>query len=398
MDPSLKIALINLINATCNTPESFCKLIGLSLDRKLDTDAESSIVELGKSLADEGHEITIFISDDFKPEISLKSKNLKIDYLPTKYKSVFPPAFIPFTPSLYRKLRINDFNVIQTSDYFQLSTIISVLASLNKKTKIVVWQDLNNFPRFPGWLIIKIYNNSIGKLLQYRINLFIPKTKKSQIFLKYCKVKSDKISKVIPTGVNTKVFKPQHDSKFNLGNIENRRIILCVARLHKQKGLEYLIKAMTYVIKEYPSALLIIKGNGNLLDELENLIGKLSLTNHVRIMSSFLNRSDLVKLYNTCEFTVLPSLFETFGFVILESMACGKPIISTNIDGPREIILENDIGYLAEPESPEELSDKIILMLKLTNERMKMGLNARKLAVEKYDWNSLARKFIEAYR
>lgn len=393
----MRIALINLINATCDTPNSFCGLIGLSLDRKINTDAESSIVELGKSFAKEGHDVTIFISDEFKPETSLKSKNLKIEYLPTKFKTVFPPAFIPFTPSLYYKLKENNYDVIQTSDYFQLGTIISVLASLNKKTKVVVWQDLNNFPRFPGGLIIKIFNNTLGRLVQHRISLFIPKTNTSRLFLLKSKVKISKIYRTIPTGVDTNVFKPQSNTKFDLKIIENKRVILCVARLHEQKGLEYLIKSIVYVKKEHPNILLIIKGNGNLLNELKTLIEKLSLTDNVYIFTSFLNRKDLVNLYNISEFTVLPSIFETFGFVILESMACGKPIISTNIDGPREIILNNDVGYLVESKSSEELSEKIILMLKLTEVRKKMGLNARELAVKKYEWNSLAKEFIEAH-
>lgn len=394
----MKIALVNLINATCDTPDSLCGLIGLSFKKKMKNDFESSIVELGISFANYGHEVTIFISDNYKPEKSLIYDNLKIEYLPTKLKSIFPPAFIPFTPSLYKKLRESNFDIIQSSDYFQIGTIISVIASLNKKTDVFVWQDLNNFPRFPGGLIIKLFCYSFGRLFQKRIKLLIPKSNSSCIFLNRCKVKGNKIYDVVPTGVDTNIFKPK--MKLNqIFNIDrNKRVILCVARLHKQKGLEYLIKAMKIVTNNIPDVVLVIKGNGELLTDLQDLIDNLGLSENVYIHESFIERDLLVDLYNYSEFTVLPSVFETFGFVILESMACGKPVIATNINGPAEIISNKNVGYLVTPMSSEDLAEKIISLLYDNHLKEKMGLNARNLVLQKYSWSIISTKFIEVYK
>lgn len=388
----MKIAIINPINATTDTPASFSKLLGLSYNSSIKNDIETSIVELGLAFVQFGHDVTIFISDQYIPEITSYNNKITINYLPTILKIIFPPAFIPFMPSLYKYIKKGRFDVILTVDFFQFGTILAILANINRKSKIFVWQDLNNYPRFPGGLLIKIFNKSIGRLFQRGILGFIPKTNSSAKFLLDSGIKKDKLLAKIPTGVNTNIFFPIIDkNSFNFYNI------VTIARLHEQKGLKYLILAMKEVIKDFPNTKLLIKGRGPQFSELIELIKKESLCNSITIDTSYSSREDLVSLYNNCSIIVVPSIFETIGFVLLEGMACGKPIIASNINGPNEIVIHNKTGFLFESKNQFELAKYIIYCLQNKNTLNKMGILARELVIYHYEWNVIAKQFLKQF-
>ena len=395
----MKIALINLINYTVDVPKSFRDLFGLTATKKIQCDKNTSIVELGIALSNLGHDVIIYISDAYQPEISHKKENLQIKYLPTKLNFLFPPAFIPFCPSLFKELYRQNFDVIQTVDFFQSGTIMSLILSLIKKTKVVIWQDLNNYPRFPGNLIVKLYNFSLGLIFLNRIKMIIPKSDSAKRFLLECKIYHHKIYHVIPSGVNSHQFLPLKEADLEDLNIKkaNNKFVLSVARLHPQKGLEYLIPTMQEVVKEVPNVVLLIKGDGIEYERLQNIITKLSLEPFVLIIRANFDRDKLVKLYNFCEFTVLSSIYETIGFVVLESLSCEKPVIVTDINGPREIVSGNDVGYIVKPRSSKELAKAIVKLLKNDAERSRMGMNGRKLILAEYDWEIIADQFVAAY-
>lgn len=395
----MKIALVNLINYTIDVPKSLKDLFGLTSTKIIPTDKNTSIVELGAALADLDHEVFIYISDVFKPETSYVKEKLHIQYLPTKLKFIFPPAFIPFCPSLLRELSREDFDVVLTMDHFQSGTLMSLIMSLLKKTKVVIWQDLNNFPRFPGDLVIKFYNYSLGLVIMKYAKIIIPKSDSARNFLLKCRVDPQKIHGIIPTGVNSQIYMPLTNVDIKDFPIKDKKqkMILSVARLHPQKGLEYLIAAMPDVIKECPDSILLIRGDGTEFDKLQSQIKGLSLESSVFIHQCYYCQEQMVKLYNSCFLTVLASIYETFGFVILESLACGKPVIVTDIDGPREIVKGKEVGYIVPPRSPKELADAIINLLKDDDERSRMGMNGRKLILSEYDWKIIAQRFIAAF-
>ena len=123
-------------------------------------------------------------------------------------------------------------------------------------------------------------------------------------------------------------------------NMDNRyKYIVTVGRLHHQKGQWHLIKAFSYVKKVNPNVKLIILGKGPLQSELKKLVVKLNLEDDI-IFLGYLKYHH--KLLEKCDLFVFPSLVEGLGNALLEAMACGLPIISTDcLSGPREIIAPN---------------------------------------------------------
>ncbi len=395
----MKIALINLITATVSVPRNMLSVMGLSPAKQLETDEGVMIVELSRALAEHGHQVTVYASDVFKPKHSVSTRGLSIKYLRTYLKWLFPPAIFPFTFGLLHELRRNNFDVIQTTDFLQWGTTLSAMSMVSRNTPIVVWQGLYEI-KSPLWMLIhKIYDKTLGKLIQRKITRFIAKSNASISFLRRNGIPSDKIQGVVPVGVNTSIFHPMESSYFRerLGIEHDVPLILTVARLHPNKGLEYLVKAMDYVVREEPKAILIIKGDGPLKNKLENLVWKLRLEQNVKLSTSFISHEEMALLYASCDFTVLPSIIEPFGFVVLESMACKKLVIASNVGGLRDILGDEKAGILVEPRNPKILAEKIIFLIRNPLVKKRMGAEALKIAKVRYDWNEVAKLFISTY-
>ena len=210
---------------------------------------------------------------------------------------------------------------------------------------------------------------------------------------------------IIPNGVNIKKFNPKVQSK-NLKQelgVLNRKTILFVGRLEREKGLEYLIKAMVLVKNYEKDAYLLVIGSGILERPLKRLVRKLGLTECVTFLGP-VSSENMPLYYAICDVHVTPSIvtrtfIEPFGMVYIEAMASGKPSIAFDIPAAvRDIIVNGETGYLVPEKSVEALANKICELLHDYEKRMEMGKKARERVVNYYDMNIIAEKWIEAFR
>ncbi len=130
-----------------------------------------------------------------------------------------------------------------------------------------------------------------------------------------------------------------------------------VGRLETQKGYTYLLDAIPMVLAVNPDTDFYVMGEGSLHQELEEKAARLGITGRVHFLG---NRADVPFLLQELDLFVLPSLWEGFPTVILESMVCKVPVIATDIPGTRELIQPNHNGWLVPPENPPALADAII--------------------------------------
>jgi glycosyltransferase involved in cell wall biosynthesis len=151
--------------------------------------------------------------------------------------------------------------------------------------------------------------------------------------------------------------------------IQGQRTIGMVARLAAEKGVEYLVEAMPEILKAYPVARVLHVGQfQNVLGE-ENYARKLTpliqaLGDHWTFLG-ILPPAELTAFYQLCEVTVLPSTnsTESFGIVQVESMACGTPVVASDIPGVREPVKLTGMGRLAAPANAHALAQAIIEIL-----------------------------------
>jgi len=149
--------------------------------------------------------------------------------------------------------------------------------------------------------------------------------------------------------------------------------VLFIGRLSREKGLKTLLTAWKEVQAEIPEAELRIVGDGPMREELQSLSEGLNV--------SFAGRIEGDQLYREIEaarFTVLPSeCYETFGRVVIESYACGRPVMVSNIGGPAELVRAGETGVLFTPGNAEALAAKVLELLRDSDVLAQMGRKAR---------------------
>lgn len=153
-----------------------------------------------------------------------------------------------------------------------------------------------------------------------------------------------------------------------------RRYLLSIATHNEKKGLDVLIRAFAHVARLDPNLDLFLVGDGPLRSQLEELARSLSLEARVRFLGSR-DRPEIATLLHGCELFVLPSKSEPFGIVILEALACRKPVVATKTGGIPEIIQSGVNGILVEPERPGELAHAISTVL--TDQNLRRNISER---------------------
>ena len=210
---------------------------------------------------------------------------------------------------------------------------------------------------------------------------------------------SDEKFEVIPPGVDLEIFKPSGKDGTLLKELSlpnDGKIILTVCRLSHEKNLEMLIRAFNKVDRK--NTYLVIVGAGIERPYLEQLVKRLNLTNKTRFVG---NRSDVERFYSIADVFVLPSTYEGFGQVFLEAMASGVPCIGLKPDYPNvivacdEIIRDGRTGYLAEPYSIGDLSEKMEKIISNDSLRDKLKMESRKICEEEYTWEKCVGSLLE---
>lgn len=171
-------------------------------------------------------------------------------------------------------------------------------------------------------------------------------------------------------------------------------VVGIVGRLDVIKGHKYIIQAWPSVMLAFPSAQLKVAGTGPLHHELE----KLSLSLGIRPMVQFLGSiEDMVQFYRTINLLVVPSLSESFGMTILEAMACGVPVIASDVGGVSEIVIHEWNGLLVAGESPDALAQAILRLC--SDHNLRRGIISNGLTtVGPYKEDAFIHRHMELYK
>ncbi|WP_454099197.1 glycosyltransferase family 4 protein [Metabacillus sp. SLBN-84] len=172
--------------------------------------------------------------------------------------------------------------------------------------------------------------------------------------------------------------------------------IFAAGRLVPEKGFGVLLAAMPEILKRFPEIRLMIAGDGPFRSEYEKLAKELNVQNHV-IFLGFLDDAPLHIFFKNCEMTVVPSLYEPFGMISLESMAAGKLTIASDTGGLKEIIRHRENGLLFERGNSEALTSAILEAL--TNKKWADRLAKEGLSdvSRRFSYDLFAEQVIEVY-
>ena len=191
----------------------------------------------------------------------------------------------------------------------------------------------------------------------------------------------DKKFHIIPMGARLDRFKPKDNTKSRkqLNLPKGKKIILFVGHLFTRKGVEYLIKAMKIITKKEKNILCLIIGRGDLDSGLRKLASDLDLCGNITFLGMRTN-DEVADYMNACDLFVLPSLNEGLPVVLCEALACGKPVVATNVAGTPELV-NSDVGFLVKPKDVSELAEKIILAMNRKWNKKKLLARAAEFSV-----------------
>jgi L-malate glycosyltransferase len=197
---------------------------------------------------------------------------------------------------------------------------------------------------------------------------------------------------VIPNPVNTKLFYP--DLNNEPVSVDNKKHFLFIGRLHPIKGLPNLIHAVGKVAKLRCDFVLDIVGDGPKKSEYQELTGSLVLNNFI-IFHGGKTPSEVGDYIRKAGFVVIPSEWENLPVVLIESMACGKPIIASAVGGIPEM-MEPQVGKLVKPNDIDDLANAIIQML--DSYTIYSAEDISQLGQQKYSYKSVARQYKMMYQ
>jgi glycosyltransferase involved in cell wall biosynthesis len=240
-----------------------------------------------------------------------------------------------------------------------------------------------------------------------RVDMFLPLTQRAAEALTLQGISRDRI-KVIPFGVDTTVFRPlveveeSYYRKFNISKED--LVILYVGRLSKWKGLFELVYAAKKIFEDRElksrNIKFVLVGTGPLKKKIEALLNYLEIANDFRIVGG-IDYSEMPKIHNIADIFVLPSVptyrwQEQFGMVLIESMACGKPVISTLSGSIPEVV--GEAGLLAQSSDHYSLYQALRKLILDKSLRIELGKLARKRVIENFDSKLVAQKIKEVYQ
>jgi glycosyltransferase involved in cell wall biosynthesis len=203
---------------------------------------------------------------------------------------------------------------------------------------------------------------------------------------------------VIKSGTDTDMFKPLDVDKEQLLRsysikAVDRPVVFFGGRLTAQKGVDTLLRAASVYSKTNEKPITLIAGDGDLRNDLEKLAAELKLDGIYFLGTQ--SHEQMVKLFNIADVAAMPSIFEAFGLVALEALACGTPVIAGSVGGFGRIV-NNEIGYLLKPGDYKTLAEKIAAFIR-DGFKEKVGDKAVAYIRQNYSWDKTVRNIEKLY-
>jgi len=357
--------------------------------------------ELSSELGRHGHSVDIYtrIHDSNEAPIIRLSENVKLIHLKAGDEDLHKIAIYPYIPEYsyylenYRRENGLRYDIIFS--HYWISGCVGELAR--------IWWRVPHITMFHTVAAVK---NSIGENepevrlktenhLAQSCDMVIAATEREkENIIRYYDAPPERIS-VIPCGVNLDLFKPfpANLAKEELG-LNGKKVILFVGRIERLKGIPRLIKAVS-LLKTKHFRLVIIGGDAEDDPEIERLgtlAKQLSLQNSVQFVGR-VPQEELPLYYAASDVTVIPSYMESFGLVVLESLACGTPVVATDVGDMKNIVQPELTGFVAEKGTPSDVAQKIDLVLSQT---ARQPSQIRETVI-RYSWQKVAEETEQAF-
>jgi len=223
--------------------------------------------------------------------------------------------------------------------------------------------------------------------------------------------------RVIPNGIDMNEYQPRtNPSLLASYRIDPEKpFLIFVGRITRQKGIIHLVNAIRYIS---PGVQIVLCAGAPDTQEIEREMeekvkeARTQTPNEIIWIHQWVPRSDLITLYSHASVFICPSIYEPFGIVNLEAMACGIPVVASSVGGIPEVVIHDETGILVtfdpmntqswEPREPEkfskDLANAVNHLLSSPEKKRTMGAKSRERVEKHFTWESIARQTLKFYK
>jgi glycosyltransferase involved in cell wall biosynthesis len=343
-----------------------------------------------------GHQVTVFTAD-YPPGDHAYPEEITVRRLP----ALFRIGNGPVLPGL---LGLGGFDLVHLHHPFYFGSETVFLKSVTDGLRYVVTyhQDvlLAGLLRF----LDKLHHRLVGKHILARAGKVLATSwdyARASRLSELMQIRPEAVAE-LPNGVDAQRFHPDVDGdglRARHGLKRTDRVVLFVGaldRAHYFKGVGVLLQALDH--RPDKGVRLLVVGDGNLRSTYQQQAVRLGLGDRV-IFCGRVPDEELPAHYALCDLLVLPSttMGEAFGVVLLEAMACGKPVIASDLPGVRSVVSDGEDGLLVKPGDVDDLAEKMRLLLDDPSRRREMGERGRAKVEEKYAWPVIIPRLVQVY-
>ena len=204
---------------------------------------------------------------------------------------------------------------------------------------------------------------------------------------------------VFPWGIDLSLFKPDISLRVNLRKrlgIEEKKVIIMNRSFKPVYGIEYFLRALPMVWEKVPNIYVLLIGSGPLENKLRKLVDELNLELIVKFVGEVPN-AEMPAYLNASDLYVSSSLSDGTSLSLLEAMACGLPVVVTDVPAILEWVADGENGLVVPRQSIEELAEAIVHLLENEDLASEMGNKNLVIAKERADWNKNFQKLVQIY-
>lgn len=344
-----------------------------------------------------GHDVQVFTSD-FPMNGYRDPSEIEVHRLPVIMRVGNAPITLPLLSAL------KGFDVLHLHYPFYWGAETVLLRWMLDRTPYVITYHQDVRLRGPLEPAVKLHRHTLGSLVLKKSKLLFMTSRDYAMnsSIRDLVMQKGERAVEVPNGVDIERFNPKVSSN---GLMERHRIgqgtpvVLFVGaldRAHYFKGIDVLLRTIASLEAE---ARLVVVGDGDMREAYSRQVSELGVRDRVTF-AGLVSHEELPSYYAMCDVLVLPSTTEgeAFGLVLIEAMACGKPVIASRLPGVRSVVEDGATGLLVEPGSAQDLTAKLNMLLSNPQAMAEMGLRGRRRAEERYSWNNIGGLLERLYR
>ena len=354
---------------------------------------EKYVVDLANRLDCQKFSVVIFTFREGELAASV-GKDVKIINLGKKRKG--NDFLLPFR--LGRSLRKENIDVVHSNNWstFLETVMARRMAAVPLHIHAQHGVEMNDSEAFSNWKRNK--RNRIRQICSFFTDRLVAVSKATSTFMCQEWRVSEHNVQLIYNGVDLDLFNiksSQRNFLRNLINIkENDCVIGSVGRLMQVKNYPCLVKSFAKCQKKQPRLKLLLVGDGPEKENVQVLTKELNVENNVILLG---RRSDVQELLTVMDIFVLPSFSEGVSLALLEAMACGLPVIATDVGGNPEVVEHNNCGYLVKSDNPEDMANAINKLISQPEKTRGFANTARKRVETMFSMKTMVTSYENLY-